>query len=99
MNSISDRLVTLGAGESKDINLSFKINEDTDAGEYSFKLESVAGSKVDSKTVAVNVESSSLWASLSNSISEGSTLAWVIGIACVILLIIIIFLWVAFARN
>ncbi|MEM4271671.1 MAG: putative S-layer protein [Candidatus Pacearchaeota archaeon] len=100
LKSISNQIITLNAGESKDISIVLKINDDTTAGEHSFTLQTVAGEKVDSKVIAVNVESSSLLSSLFNSIGESkNSLLWVFGIACLIILVVIVILWIRMSRR
>ncbi len=90
LNSISDRIVTLDGGQSKDIKISLKVNSNV-SGEQTFTIESRAGDRVDSKEVAVEVSASSFFSSLSDALG-GKTLIWIIGIINVVLIVLIIYL-------
>jgi len=88
---ISDRVISLGAGESESINFTFKINEDV-SGEQTFVVEVVSGNELDSREVAVNVEEAS-------SIFKGKSMIWIIGIINVILIILIIIVAASISRR
>ncbi|MCU0642355.1 MAG: putative S-layer protein [archaeon] len=99
LSSISDRIVTLDGGQSKDVKLVFAVNKDA-SGEKTFTIESTAGSnKVDSKLVAVNIASSSWFSSLKSKFSTKSSLIWIIGIINLILIILIIVVAVKLAKR
>ena len=90
LNSISDRIITLDAGESKEITIEFEVNKDA-KGEQTFTIESRSGDKIDSKEVAVEIGGGSFFASLASSLGSNSIL-WIIGIINVILIILIIYI-------
>lgn len=88
LDSISERVITLRSGESRDITLNFNIDDDA-SGEQTFVIKTTAGSKIDAKEVAVEVSSNSLLSRLSNSLSDNKMI-WIIGIVNLILIILII---------
>ncbi len=101
LNSISDRIITLDPGASKDIKLNFAVNDSASAGEHTFVLETTTGAgKVESKEIAVNVEPSSAWSSFSSLFSgSNKSLVWVFAIVNLVLLVIIIVFWIRISRR
>ncbi|MBS3065882.1 putative S-layer protein [Candidatus Pacearchaeota archaeon] len=97
LNSVSDRIITLAAGESKDVKISLSVNEGV-SGEQTFKIESRSGDKIDSKVVAVEIGAKSLLSSLADSLTN-NTMLWIIGAVNVILIIFIIVLAIRFLRR
>jgi len=95
LSNISQRIVTLIAGESKDINLTFDINEDAE-GEQSFTLEVTANNQVQTQQVAVTLQEKE--SSFLGSLGENK-LAWVIGIINVVLIIVIIIVAVKISQR
>ncbi|MEK6889649.1 MAG: putative S-layer protein [Nanoarchaeota archaeon] len=88
LGTVSDRIVQLSAGQSKDITLSFNVDEKA-SGEQSFILETKSDSgETQQKEIVVNVEPKAGF-SLGNAF-EGNGLIWVIGIINVILIVLII---------
>ena len=92
LESISDRLVSLDAGESVDVTLTFDVS-DTASGEESFTIETTSGNKVDSREVIVNLAPKSGF-----SLSGSSGIVWALAVAIVVLLIAVIALFAA-RRN
>lgn len=97
LNSISDRMLTLNAGESKDVTVSFDVNKDA-SGEQTFTIESKSGTKIDSKTVAVEVAKGSMLSSLTESF-KSKTVLWIIGAINAVLIVLIIYLAVRIFRK
>jgi hypothetical protein len=88
LESVSDRIVQLSNGQSKDITLSFNVNEKT-SGEKSFILETKSDTgESQQKEIVVNVAPKA-GLSLGNAF-EGNGLIWAIGIINVILIVLII---------
>ncbi|MDO8564003.1 MAG: putative S-layer protein [Nanoarchaeota archaeon] len=88
LDTVSDRIVQLANGQSKDITLSFNVDEKA-SGEQSFILETKSDSgETQQKEIVVNVEPKAGF-SLGNAF-EGNGLIWVIGIINVILIVLII---------
>ncbi|MEK6910319.1 MAG: putative S-layer protein [Nanoarchaeota archaeon] len=88
LDSVSDRIVQLSAGQSKDVTLSFNVDEKA-SGEQSFILETKSDSgETQQKEIVVNVAPKAGF-SLGNAF-EGNGLIWVIGIINVILIVLII---------
>ena len=83
LDSVSDRLVTLGSGESRDITLTFTVDADV-SGSQSFVIEAKSGSRAQTREVQVNI------AGAAGLDLGGNSLIWVIGIINVILIILII---------
>ena len=95
LNSISDRLVTIAAGESKTVQISILPNSDV-AGSQTFSIEARSGSQVQTKQIVVDFPGSSN--ALVNSLKTNTT-AWIIGLVNVILIILIIIVAVKLSRN
>lgn len=94
LDSISDRLVTINAGESKEVTFTFNVNDDAQ-GEQSFSIETIAGAKSETKEVAVTVEeSASLFSGL-----KGNSMLWIIGAINVVLIVLIIVVAVRLSRK
>ena len=90
LDSISDRTITLNAGESKDIIITLKVKDDI-SGEQTFKIQSQSGDKIDSKQIAVEISEGSWLSSLGDYFGNNSTL-WIIGAVNVALVILILIL-------
>jgi hypothetical protein len=97
LSSISERVLTLNAGESKDITVSFNVNKDA-SGEKTFTVESRAGDKIDTKQVAVEFTSDSWFSKLKASLGK-SSIIWIIGLVNLVLIILIIYLAVRIFRR
>lgn len=92
LNSVSDRILTLNAGESKTITISLTPS-DSSSGTQKFRIDAKVGDKLDSKEVQVSIGSSGLF-NLS-----GSSLIWVIAIVNIILIVLIIVVAVRVSRR
>ncbi len=95
LSDISQRIVTLAAGESKDVKLTFDINKDAE-GEQSFTLEVTANNQVQTQQVDVTLQEKE--ASFLGALGENK-LAWVIGIINLVLIIIIIIVAVKISQR
>ncbi len=96
LKSVSDKLISLASGQSKDVTLTFTANKDA-SGENDFTLEVRSGSNLETKRIAVNVEPTSTGFSGFN--LGDNALIWVIGIINVILIILIIVVAVKVSRR
>ncbi len=103
LNSISERLFTLNAGESKTITFNLSVNSDASAQE-SFFIEAISDGKTDTKEVVVNLETEEAGSipgftgfSIA-SLGQGG-LIWVIVIINIILIILIIIVAVRMSRR
>ncbi|HVY01938.1 MAG TPA: putative S-layer protein [Candidatus Nanoarchaeia archaeon] len=92
LKSISDRIVTLGAGESTDVTLTFAVSDDA-AGEQSFTLEATNGNVVSQRDVVVSLAESQGFS------LGGNSLFWGIAIVNVVLLIAIVLVAIRLSRN
>ena len=97
LNSISNRIITLNAGESKEITIKFDISENA-TGEQTFTIESISGDKIESKEVAVEIGGSSFFSSLANSLGSKSIL-WIIGIINIALIVLIVYIAIRLFRR
>jgi len=89
---VSDRTLTLAAGESGVVEVTLKANSDSQA-EESFTITALSDGESETETVAVDVDSGS-------SISLGSgSLPWIIGAINLILIILIIVIAVKLSRR
>lgn len=94
VESISERLVNLKAGESKDVLVTLNANPDA-SGEKSFVLEVRSGDQLETQEIAVNLESEQ-----ASSLSlGGNKLVWIIGAINVILIVLIIVVAVRISRR
>jgi len=93
LGSISERIVTLNAGESKDITVTLNVNKGV-SGDKTFVLDAKNGAQATSKTVSVNFASSEAISGLG-----GNTMLWVIGLVNLILVIVIIIVAVRVSRR
>ena len=93
LDSISEKIITLDAGASKDIEFTFNVNKDA-SGENTFTVETLSGEKIAQKEVSVEIEgSSSLFSKL-----KGNSLIWIIGAINVILIALIIVIAVKLSK-
>jgi hypothetical protein len=97
LNNISERLLSLNAGDSKDVSFNFAVNNDAE-GENSFVVEVIREDDRRTETREVGVTIAKPSTRLSD-IFKGNTLAWVIGLINVLLIIIIIIVAVRIARR
>ncbi len=100
LDSITGRLVTLQAGESKDVKFNFVVNNDA-SGSNSFDMKVLSAkdsSVVASQSVEVPAIKSSS-SSFSFNLSQGNTLIWVIGAINVVLILLIIIVAVRISRR
>ena len=97
--SLDQRLLTLAAGESKDVTLTLDVSKDA-AGSQTFFLELTSDGQVTRQPVTVTVEESGGFLSgITGNALGGNGLIWGIGILNVILILIIIFVAVRIARK
>ncbi len=85
LKSVSSGVVTLTAGESKDVEIVFTPSESAE-GEESFTLELTANEKTQTKEIAVNIEGKAK----TTSVFGDNKVIWIIGIVNLILIIFII---------
>ncbi|MBS3071651.1 putative S-layer protein [Candidatus Pacearchaeota archaeon] len=99
LDSISSRILTVEAGQSRDVIFTFDANEDS-AGEQSFIVEVRSGDKIETKEVVVDIEAADSSSGDGFSFDLGdNTLIWVIGIINVLLIILIIVVAVRISRK
>jgi uncharacterized membrane protein len=88
LEDISDRLLQLDSGESKDVTITFTVDEDA-SGEEEFTIGVVSEGISESRDVLVNIEGESTGGVGGFSFGN-NTYLWIIGIINVILIILII---------
>ena len=93
LSSISDRLVTLNAGASKQITIKLNVNKDA-SGDKTFTISAQSGSTTDTRDVSVNVPAQSSLFSFG-----GNSLIWIIGIINVVLIVLIVFVAIRLSRR
>ncbi len=99
---LSQNLLVLNAGESKDILATFKVKNDA-SGDYTFNIEALSGNDVTIRPVSVSI-TSPLKSGFLNSITGNSVLGknrylWGIGFLNLILIIIIIIIAIKITRK
>ncbi|MBX4212327.1 putative S-layer protein [Candidatus Pacearchaeota archaeon] len=95
LDSISDRVVSLAPGESKDITLKFNVDKSA-SGDKTFTVDSQSGTSVQSKDVVVTIAGSS---GFSLGTLAGNPLVWIIGIINVVLIVLIIVVAVRLSQR
>ena len=102
LKSISAPLISLDERESKDVVLSFDVNEDA-ADKQSFILEVRIGNQLETREIEVNIESAQGGAGITGGVTGvslgGNSLIWIIGIINVILIILIIVVAARISRR
>ncbi len=98
ISSISERILSLDAGETEEITLVFDVNEDA-SEEQSFVLEARAGENVETREIAVNIESGEEAPSTPQFNFGDNNLLWIIGIINVVLIVLIIVVAVRISRR
>lgn len=95
LSSISERIFSLNAGQSKNVQFVFGINADA-SGDKTFTVETTSGTNTDDRTVALSITAnSSFW----DSLFQGNSLVWVIVGLNVVLIVLIIIVAVALSRR
>jgi len=101
LDSISERILNLAGGASRDI--TFRFNVDADAeGEESFIIEVSSGADFEAREVAVNIEGEGSGSGGITGAAIGfgdNAYIWIIGIVNVILIILIIIVAVRISRR
>lgn len=97
LEEISDRIINLDAGQSKDITLKFKVNKDAE-GEKSFVVGVLSEGRTEDREIAVNIAKPSTGGFNFGSLGENSFL-WIIGAINVILIVIIIIVAVRISKR
>ncbi|MBX4196846.1 putative S-layer protein [Candidatus Pacearchaeota archaeon] len=95
LDSISDRVVTLSAGESKDITLKFTV-DNAASGDKTFTIDAQSGASTQSKDVVVSIAGAQ---GFSLGSLSGNPLIWVIGIINVVLIVLIIVVAVRLSQR
>ncbi len=98
LNSISERLINLRSGESKEITVSLNVMPDAE-GEKSFIIEVRSGDKLDTREIAVNIKKMAGGGTGFKLDLGGNSLVWIIGIINVILIILIIVVAARISRR
>ena len=94
---VSPRVLTLKAGESKDVIFKFEISDDA-SGQQSFAIETNSNGKLDSKTVSVNLAEDQGF-DLGSLFSGGNSLIYIIAAVNLILIILIIIVAIRISRR
>jgi len=99
LDSVSSRVLSMGAGESREITLRFNVDDDADGSE-SFIIEVSSGTDIEVREVSVNVGSGSGSGITGATIGFGdNAYLWIIGIINVILVVLIIVVAVRISRR
>tara|TARA_Y100000034_G_scaffold136964_1_gene217684 strand:- start:8 stop:1720 length:1713 start_codon:yes stop_codon:yes gene_type:complete len=97
LESISQRLITLSSGNSREVTFTFLPNRDATAEQKTFVISAQSGEVVETREVAVTLESPAT--GFSSLFAGGNTLIWTIGIINIVLIILIIIVAVSLARR
>ena len=95
LNSISNRIISLEAGETREVTFNFAADSGA-AGQQSFTVEVRSGTDLETRQVSVNIEGA---ADGGTSFGGDNTLIWIIGIVNVILIILIIIVAVRISQR
>lgn len=97
INSISERILDLEAGKSKEITISFNVNKEA-KGQQSFLLEARSGNELETREVVVNIQGADSATTPKFNLGDNNLL-WLIGIINVILIVLIIVVAVRISRR
>jgi hypothetical protein len=98
---ISGRVFELDSGESKDVVLTFDVDEDAE-GEESFLVEVVSGSESETREISVNIQGAAMTGGSKGPSFSGlgdNAYLWIIGIVNIVLVILIIVVAVRISRR
>ncbi len=95
LNSISERLVHLRNGESKEVTLRLNVNKDV-SDEQSLIIEVRSGDKLETREVSVNIAAEAQTGGLN---LGGNNLIWIIGAINVVLIVLIIIVATRISRK
>jgi len=98
LNTISDRVLTLNAGESKTIQLSLTPSKDA-TGEQKFTLTAKSGDITQTKQVIVDLGGASSGISSFTNLFANNKVAWVVGFVNLVLIVLIILVAVRISRR
>ncbi|MDO8460219.1 MAG: putative S-layer protein [Nanoarchaeota archaeon] len=99
LESVSDRIINLDPGQSKDVTFTFKV-DDTTSGEQSFVVEARSGDNTVTREVAVNIADNNQGGVKFPTLNLGNSgIIWIIGIINVILVILIIVVAIRISRR
>jgi len=98
--TISERILTLGSGESATVKFTFDVNEDA-SGEQSFLIETTVNGIIEVQEVSVNIEGepSSTGGGFNFNFGGDNNLIWVIAIINIVLIVLIIVVAVRLSRR
>jgi len=103
LEDVSDRVVTLGSGESVDVEVTFMIDEDAEGDEsFTIRVTNSGSGESERKDVELSIEGtggSSRGFTGFASFGEGSGMIWVIGLVNLVLIILIIIVAVRVSRR
>jgi uncharacterized membrane protein len=98
IKSFSPRIVTVDAGQSKDVVVKFTVNSDA-VGEQTFTLQTIANGKTTSRDVSVNVEATPSSSGFSGFSLGNNGYLLIIGAVNVILIVLIIIVAIRISRR
>ncbi len=98
LTSVTPSTLDLDAGESKEVVLTFGVDEDAE-GENTFFIEATSNGESERREIGVNIESEAGVRGGFSRFVEGKAFLWVIGIANVLLIILIIVVAVRVSRS
>ena len=98
LESISQRILNLNAGESKQVTINFNVNKDA-SGDKSFEIEVVSGDKTETADVSVELAKQSSGFSSLSELFKGNSLIWIVALINIVLIIIIIIVAVRVSRR
>ncbi|MDP1696081.1 MAG: putative S-layer protein [archaeon] len=99
LDSVSEKIFTLAPGASKEVTLTFTVDENADSGEQTFDVEVTSGTAVESREVAVNLEKDSFLSSILPASIRSNSMFWIIGLINLVLIILIIVVAIKLARH
>jgi len=97
LSEISERLINLKAGETKEVTVRLNVEPDAE-GENTFALEVRSGDKLETREIAVNIEKSATSPGFNLDLG-GNSLIWIIGIINVVLIVLIIVVAARISRK
>ncbi|MDO8509270.1 MAG: putative S-layer protein [Nanoarchaeota archaeon] len=97
LSSISERLINLKSGETKEVIVVLNVNPEAE-GENTFALEVRSGDKLESREIAVQIEEAEAKPAFGFDFG-GNSLVWIIGLINIILIVLIIVVAARISRR
>ncbi len=97
--SVDQNLITLNAGQSKDVLITFNVNKDASAGSQTFSVDLASNGQTLTQPVSVQITSPPGFLGITGNVISGNGLLWGLAVLILILIVVIIVVAVRVARK